>query len=182
VNTQKLLKIFNKKALEWLSDLKAIDDLLIHRKPTERSWSYSEVYDHAMRVSRSYQIPNLKISVTESAQRRKRKNKYGIAVFNIGIRKNIKMKMEEFPAPLVENFTPVKRSKTELIQDFSAFIQEVNDLEDLLNTSTKDNKQYHPMFGDISTKEWFALIELHMWQHDKQKNKIKKYLEANSSK
>ena len=182
MKTHKLLKIFNKKAIDWLSDLKGIDNQLIHKKPTENSWSYSEVYDHAMRVSRSYQIPNLKTSLTESAERRKRKNKYGIAVFNIGIRKNIEMKMENFPAPLVENFTPVKRSKNELIQDFTSFIQEVNDLEHLLNTSTKDNKHYHPMFGDISTKEWFALIELHMWQHDKQKDKIKKYLEAKSTK
>lgn len=159
-----------------------MDDELIHLKPSENNWSYSEVYDHVMRVGRSYQIPNLKTSVSESAQRKKRKNKYGIAVFNLGIRKNIKMKMEEFPAPLVENFTPVKRSKNELVQDFTSFIQEVNDLEDLLDKSSKDNKHYHPMFGDISTKEWFALIELHIWQHDKQKKKIKEYLEYNTTK
>ena len=35
------------------------------------------------------------------------------------------------------------------------------------------------MFGDISTKEWFSLIELHIWQHDKQREKIKMYLETN---
>ena len=88
------------------------------------------------------------------------------------------MKMEEFPKPLVTDFTPVSRSKEDLFQDFLAFIEEVNNLEDILHTSTKKQKQYHPMFGDIRTKEWFALIELHIWQHDKQKEKIKKYLKS----
>lgn len=37
------------------------------------------------------------------------------------------------------------------------------------------------MFGDISTKERFALIELHIWQHDKQKEKIKKYLHSRTT-
>ena len=32
------------------------------------------------------------------------------------------------------------------------------------------------MLGDINTKEWFSLIEFHIWLHDKQRNKIKKYL------
>ena len=35
------------------------------------------------------------------------------------------------------------------------------------------------MLGDINTKEWFSLIEFHIWLHDKQRNKIKKYLETN---
>ena len=178
MSTRKLLNKFNKKANQWLLDLQEMseEDILIN--PTEKLWSIAEVYDHVMRVTRTYQIPNLKLSVTESARRKKRKNKYGIAVFDFGIRKNIKMKMEEFPKPLVTDFTPVKRHKKELLADFSDFIKEVNDLEEILNNSTKKDKQYHPMFGDINTKEWFALIELHIWQHDKQKEKIKRYLET----
>jgi len=86
------------------------------------------------------------------------------------------MRMENFPKPLVEAFTPIKRSKSELIKDFRLFIEEVNNLEEILDKSTKKNKQYHPLFGDISTKEWFALIELHIWQHDKQKKSIMEFL------
>ena len=176
MNTNKLLDRFNNKANEWLEDLRMLEEEVIHMRPTEKTWAMSEVYDHVMRVARSYQIPNMKKSVTEHAKRKKRKNKYGIAIFNIGYRKNVHMKMEEFPQPLVEAFTPVKRDKHELLDDFSAFIKEVNDLRDILETSTKNDKHYHPMFGDINTKEWFALIELHIWQHDKQREKIKKYI------
>ncbi|MBT3548190.1 MAG: hypothetical protein HN487_10940, partial [Flavobacterium sp.] len=131
------------------------------------------------RVSRSYQIPNLKKSVTESAERKKRKNKYGIAIFDFGYRKNVHIKMEGFPKPLVENFTPIKRDKDELVRDFLLFIKEVNDLQEILEKSSKENKQYHLMLGDINTKEWFSLIEFHIWLHDKQRNKIKKYLATN---
>ena len=118
----------------------------------------------------------MKKSLTAYAERKKGKNKYGLAVFNLGIRKDIKMKMETFPQPLVEAFTPQKRDKAELLQDFREFIDEVNNLEELLDQSTKKDKQYHPMFGDINTKEWFALIELHIWQHKKQKKGILEFL------
>lgn len=179
MDTKKALDQFNRKANEWLVDLRMIDEEVLQIKPTEKSWSLSEVYDHVMRVARHYQIPNLRKSVTESAQRKKSKNKYGIAIFNLGYRKNVHMKMEEFPKPLVEAFTPTKRAKNDLVKDFLFFIKEVNDLQEILEKSDKDDKQYHPMFGDINTKEWFALIELHIWQHDKQREKIKKYLETN---
>ena len=176
METKKLLNIFNKKINTWLLDLEQMDENLISIKPSENSWSMAELYDHVMRVGRSYQIPNLKQSITASAKTKKRKNLTGLAIFNLGVRKNIKMRMENFPAPLVEAFTPEKRSKSDLIKDFKLFIEEVNDLKEILNNSTKKNKQYHPMFGDITTKEWFALIELHIWQHDKQKKSIKDFL------
>ena len=179
MDVKKMLDIFNRKANEWLVDLRMMDEEIIQIKPTEKSWSISEVYDHVMRVARSYQIPNLKESITESAKRKKSKNKYGIAIFNLGYRKNVHIKMEEFPKPLVEAFTPSKRVKNDLINDFLSFIKEVNELQDIIEKSGKEHKQYHFMFGDINTREWFSLIELHIWLHDKQKAKIKRYIETN---
>ena len=178
MDTKKIVDRFNIKANKWLVDLRMMDHEIIHIKPTEKSWSLSEVYDHIMRVARSYQIPNLKKSITDLAKRKKSKNKYGIAIFNLGYRKNMHIKMEEFPKPLVEAFTPKQRNKNELVDDFLAFIKEVNELQEILDNSSKENKHYHPMFGDINTKEWFSLIELHMWHHDKQREKIKRYLET----
>ena len=68
--------------------------------------------------------------------------------------------MEKFPKPLVESFTPTKRDKRDLVKDFLSFIKEVNELQDILEKSGKEHKQYHFMFGDINTREWFSLIEL----------------------
>lgn len=169
----KVLERFNKKAKEWMSDLKEIKESDFSVNPIENFWSYAEVYDHVMRVARNYQIPNLKKSVTPLAKRIKKKNWIGIAIFNLGVRKQTKMIMQNFPAPLVEDFTPVKRSKADILEDFGRFIEEVNSLADIVSKSSKNNKHYHPLFGDINTKEWFALIELHIDQHDKQKEKIK---------
>ena len=71
MDAKKMLNLFNRKANEWLVDLRMMDEEIIQIKPTEKSWSISEVYDHVMRVARSYQIPNLKESITESAKRKK---------------------------------------------------------------------------------------------------------------
>ena len=67
MNTNKLLNRFNNKANEWLEDLRMMEEEVIHIRPAEKSWAMAEVYDHVMRVARSYQIPNLKKSVTEYA-------------------------------------------------------------------------------------------------------------------
>ena len=72
MDAKKMLNLFNRKANEWLVDLRMMDEEIIQIKPTEKSWSISEVYDHVMRVARSYQIPNLKESITESAIRKKK--------------------------------------------------------------------------------------------------------------
>ncbi len=174
--TEKVLYKFNKRANDWLADLQALKEEKIQRRPTEKSWSIAELYDHVMRVARTYQIPHFHKSLSDNAERKKRKNKYGIALFNLGIRKKVKIKMEEFPAPLVADFTPQKRKKADLENDFITFIKEVNDLEEILKNSTKQHKQYHPMFGDLTAREWFSLIELHIWHHEKQKDGIKEVL------
>ena len=71
MDAKKMLNKFNRTANEWLVDLRMMDEEIIQIKPTEKSWSIAEVYDHVMRVARSYQIPNLKESITESAKRKK---------------------------------------------------------------------------------------------------------------
>ena len=75
----KILAKFNKKAKEWLADLEKVEAEKIQLRPTEKSWSFAEMYDHVMKVARTYQIPNMKKSITESAKRKKRKNKHLIS-------------------------------------------------------------------------------------------------------
>ena len=152
MRTKALITRFNTRANEWLIDLKKSDSAFLLKKPTEDLWSLAEVYDHVMRVARHYQIPNLKSSMTATAYRKKRKNVKGFAVFNLGVRKNVTMRLEKWPMPIVKAFTPLRRNKLDLIEDFSAFIKEVNSLESSLNQSTRKNKHYLPFFGDIATK------------------------------
>ena len=173
---QKIYYLFDNKAASWLHDLEEVDGTKIQLRPAEKLWSFAEVYDHVMKVTRTYQIPNLKKSLTDTAVRKRRKSMQAMIVFHTTIRKNVHLKLEKFPQDLIEKFTPVKRTKEDLLIDFKKFIQEVNDLKEIVNKSTSQNKQYHPLFGDITTKEWFALVEQHMWQHDKQMRKLKEFL------
>ena len=105
----------------------------------------------------------------------------GLAIFDLVYRKNVRMRMEEFPEKLVNLFSPVKREKADLMVDFTSFIDEVKSLEQKVLNSNSKQRQYHPMFGDISTKEWYYLIEFHMWQHNKQKKKIMSILHTKRS-
>jgi len=176
MKTAYVLDKFNNKAKEWLEDLERVDNEKIQLRPAEKSWSFAEVFDHIMKVARNYQIPNLKKSVSDSPKRKRKKGFFGFAVFNFGYRRNIHLKMEKFPQWMIDLFTPENRSKEDLLKDFKDFIKEVNDLEEILINSTSKNKNHHPLFGDINTKEWFSLIEQHMWQHDKQLRKLKEFL------
>ena len=178
----KTIDQFNKIASDWLTNLekKSEEEILIN--PCEGCWSLSELYDHIIRVARSYQIPNFKKSITAEAERKKRKNLIGFAIFNLGLRKvNKTIKMEKFPKPLVEKLTPKKQNKIDLIKDFKLFIKEVNNLKQILIISSKQNKQYHPMFGDISTKDWLTIIIFHINHHEKQKIRINHFLESRQS-
>lgn len=176
MNTKRAIERFETLADEWLMDLKMWDAEIIQINPDHKTWSLSEVYDHVMKVARTYQIPSLKQSLTNKAIRKRSKNLAGRPIFDLVYRKQVHMRMEEFPTRFTELFSPVKRSKEDLVEDFSAFIQEVKGLHQSVLNSTSVNKHFHPMFGDISTKEWYYLIEFHMWQHNKQKEKIINYI------
>ena len=176
MNSTRILNKFNRRAQEWLLDLTALSEQKISRKPAVDSWSVGELYDHIMRVARTYQIPNFKKSLTDESVQRKRKNTIGFAIFNLGIRKQVKIRMEDFPAPLVQDFTPVQRPKEELLNDFNDFIEEVNALHTELSSAPKTARHYHPMFGDIHSGEWFSLIEIHMAHHEVQRRRIYKII------
>ncbi len=60
----------------------------------------------------------------------------------------------------------------DLIQEFKFSIKQVNEFKEILDKKSTSDKDSPPMFGDINTKEWFRLIALHIWQHDKQNSKI----------
>ncbi|MDW3192966.1 MAG: hypothetical protein R8G66_11400 [Cytophagales bacterium] len=176
MNAQRAIARFDQLADEWLVDLKMWDAEIIQINPDPKTWSLAEVYDHVMKVARTYQIPCLKQSLTDGAIRKRSKNLTGIAIFDLVYRKQVHMRMEEFPTKFIDLFSPIKRTKEDLVEDFSSFIQEVKDLQQPVLESSSANKHFHPMFGDISTKEWYYLIEFHIWQHNKQKEKIINYL------
>ena len=124
MNIKRTIARFDQLAEEWLEDLNMLEADIIHLNPNSTTWSLAEVYDHVIKVARTYQMPCLKQSLTEEASRKRRKNLAGIAIFDLVYRKNVHMRMEDFPQRFVQQFSPVKRDKDVLIADFTAFIQE----------------------------------------------------------
>jgi uncharacterized damage-inducible protein DinB len=81
MNKLKTFDYFNKVANTWLEDLEAKNEEDILINPFEGSWSISELYDHIMKVARTYQIPNFKKSVTTRKNFGSRKESIRIYLF-----------------------------------------------------------------------------------------------------
>lgn len=163
---------FQKISEQWLFDLKNYDEDLLYSKPSEKHWCLAELYDHIMRVAKSYQIPNFHKCIKNDIKEGDSKNMKGYLIFDLNVLPYRKIKMESFPTDIVTNFTPENRDRKELIEDFEKFIQEVKKEAELLNNYDKSIRHFHPFFGMINAKEWFSLIEIHMRHHEVQKKRL----------
>ncbi|MCB0388781.1 MAG: DinB family protein [Winogradskyella sp.] len=167
---------FNKKAQEWLNFLELIDEDTVLKNPHPKSWSLSELYDHVVKVAITYQIPNALKEMTDERELKKAQNPFAFLLFDLNVLPRLNIKMENFPPDLVAKFTPEKHSKAEVITNFKRLIELVHETAQQLNNVTKTDRTYHPMFGTITAKKWFRLIEIHLRHHDKQRFRILKQL------
>lgn len=62
---KKYIDRFNKKAQQWLDFIEEIDGTIVIKRPTKNSWSLSELYDHVIKVAKTYQLPNTIKATTE---------------------------------------------------------------------------------------------------------------------
>lgn len=169
---------FIKTSREWMEELKKFDDQSIALKPSENQWGIAELYDHIMKVARTYQIYNFHKCLREGVKKGYSKNYIGFVIFDLKYLPNRKMRMESFPTKLVNDFTPILKSKNELIEEFAQFIEEVSSLEKYIVASDSSKKHRHPLFGWINATEWFRLIEIHMAHHLPQRKRISAFVSS----
>lgn len=173
---QKHIKRFETKAQEWLNFIEDLDEEMILKNPQPKSWSLSELYDHVIKVATTYQIPHALKATGKEREMRKGQNSFAFLLFDLNVLPRLNIRMENFPPDLVEKFTPEKQSKSGVITNFKEFVQLVGQTASQLKNATKDDKTYHPMFGTITAKKWFRLVEIHLRHHDKQRFRILKEL------
>ena len=172
------LRAFEKTANHWAEDLMNYEESELYLSPAVNEWCLAELYDHIMRVGRTYQLPNFHRCLNNDIVKGKPKNIKAYIIFDLNILPYRKIKMQSFPPEIVTNFTPQKRKKQALIEDFNVFIEEVKDAWKLLENFDKNKKHYHPFFGMINAKEWYALVEIHMRHHIPQKKRLEKLFHA----
>jgi len=49
-----IVAAFKKISLQWITDLQTFSDERLYYKPSESEWCLAELYDHTMRVARTY--------------------------------------------------------------------------------------------------------------------------------
>lgn len=176
MNKKKAIVRFVRTSEEWLNDLKNFKDEQIALKASENQWCLAELYDHIMRVARTYQIPNFRKCLSEGVRKPLAKNYKGFVIFDVNYLPYTKMRMESFPTKIMNDFTPTIKPKQELIEEFESFIEEVKSLESELLSSHSSIKYLHPLFGWINATEWFRLIEIHTRHHLPQRERIKNFI------
>jgi len=170
------LKAFDKIADNWFTDLKNYTDDQLFLKPSEDEWSLAELYDHIMRVARTYQMPNFQKCLDNDGTKGTPKNLKAYVIFDLNILSYRKIKIASFPKDIILDFTPQKRAKEGLAEDFIKFIDEIKTHARSLNTYDKKSKNHHPFFGEINARDWFSLVEIHMRHHHPQKRRLEQLI------
>ncbi|NAS29510.1 hypothetical protein GTQ40_00860 [Flavobacteriaceae bacterium R38] len=166
------LKAFEKIAETWVTDLKNYTEDQLYIKPSEDHWNLAELYDHIMRVARTYQMPNFQKCLDNTGSEGPAKNIKAYLIFDLNFLPRRKIRIASFPKEIILNFTPEKRAKQELIEDFNTFIAETRQYASFLDNYNSKAKNFHPFFGMIDAKDWFSLVEIHMRHHQPQKKRL----------
>ncbi|MDH7445133.1 hypothetical protein [Aquimarina sp. 2201CG14-23] len=166
------IAIFKKRSETWLQDLEHYDQEKLYHKPSSDQWCLAELYDHIIRVAKTYQIPNFHRCIQNDIKEGKSKNSAAYLIFNFNFLPSRTIKMESFPPKIVSNFTPEILERDILENNFREFIIEILAKESLLHQCDRAIKHNHPFFGMINAVEWFSLIEIHMRHHESQKKRL----------
>ncbi|WP_298541337.1 hypothetical protein [uncultured Aquimarina sp.] len=163
---------FKKRSEKWYLDLKNYNQESLYYKPSSDQWSLAELYDHIMRVAKTYQLPNFHKCIKNDIKNGKPKNGAAYLIFNLNIIPSRNIKMESFPSKIVVDFTPEILERDRLENNFKEFITETVSMGDLIKNCDTKIKHNHPFFGMINAIEWFSLIEIHMRHHERQKKRL----------
>ncbi|AXT51056.1 hypothetical protein D1818_09540 [Aquimarina sp. BL5] len=164
--------VFKKRSEKWYQDLQNYSQESLYHKPSSDQWTLAELYDHIMRVAKTYQLPNFHKCIDNDTRNGKPKNSAAYLIFNLNITPSRNIKMESFPSKIVADFTPEILDRDILENNFKEFIAETISKESLVKKCDTKIKHSHPFFGMINAIEWFSLIEIHMRHHERQKKRL----------
>ncbi|MFD2564437.1 hypothetical protein [Aquimarina rubra] len=74
---------FKKRSEKWYWDLQSYSQESLYHKPSSDQWSLAELYDHIIRVAKTYQLPNFHKCIENDTKKGKPKNGIGYLIFNI---------------------------------------------------------------------------------------------------
>ncbi|MQR97053.1 DinB family protein [Fictibacillus phosphorivorans] len=158
--------INDKVRQDLLAEVKGINNEDLNKKPSESEWSIKEILEHlylmegGIAKNIKHQLQNGKVVNAE------------MKPIEATVNRNIKVDAPEFAVPSSE-FASIE----ELKMNLAATHQHLLDIENTAEEKDLEAKGFsHPIFGDISLKQWIPFVAYHEQRHILQIKEVKEKL------
>ncbi|MEK3805433.1 DinB family protein [Bacillus sp. FSL H8-0547] len=150
-----------------IADLQQYPDQKISKIPSDGSWSLGQMHQHLIEVSLEY-LENAEGCESVSADPALKKTDEGKRLFERGEFPPIKIKLPDLPGNTPSN----NRTKQELLQGLLEVEKRMEQQEKRAAETNPACKQRHGGFGWLNAEEWYALVDMHLRHHLRQKKEI----------
>ncbi|MFS0554939.1 DinB family protein [Brevibacillus sp. 179-C9.3 HS] len=172
MNTVEILNKFEDVTNHYLHELEGFSMEQLLQKPSEDEWSIGQMYLHLIQSARYMQLGSVEKcrqggpAVAEAGSC---KTEIGQAIFAQGSLPPVRVKVPASPA-----YTPAQPDSKEQLRDgLNGVLAQMKELEPTLDDIPAQHTAPHPAFGDLTAKEWFAIVEMHYRHHLLQLNRLK---------
>jgi len=173
VNAEKIYQTkFLPTAKYLLKELDYYGEKQFKKQTPVSSWTIGQLYHHLIQGSQDYHFKAIKACLAKSKENQpKKKTLAGFFIFTFNRFPPIKSKVPN-------GYTPEQIENTAKAKDMMfGFLKEMQKLA--IEIDKVNNNSYrvnHKILGNLTAKEWYLLISLHIEHHLTQKKKIDKIL------
>lgn len=159
--------LINDKVREDLYlEVQGLSDETLNKKPSDREWSIKQILEHLYLMEGGIAktiLHQLKNGETVNASSKP---------IEASINREIKVDAPEFAVPSDEFATLV-----ELKEKLAATHQKLREIDNTVDEKDLDEKGFpHPIFGNISLKQWIPFVGYHEQRHILQIKEVKEKL------
>ncbi|MGA4721171.1 DinB family protein [Fictibacillus nanhaiensis] len=151
---------------DLFTEVEGLNDENLNRKPSENEWSIKQILEHlylmegGIAKNIKHQLQNGKVVNADKKP------------IEATINREIKVDAPEFAVPTSE-FASIEELKMKL----AATHQHLLDIENTADEKDLESKGFpHPIFGDISLKQWIPFVAYHEQRHILQIKEVKEKL------
>jgi DinB superfamily len=170
-----IVKDFNRTLDSWINGLQSINFVQLCTKPSSNSWSLGQVSMHLLE-STYYYLDQARACASSDDHVQEEMSPEAKIMF-----RNNAFPDEIIEGPPSNAATPQPTNKEELLSDLLKLKTEINQVAQLISSSSCKGKEKHPGLNYFDAREWLQFAEMHFRHHVKQKERINEFLKSNLS-
>lgn len=168
----KVYKKFDRTVTRWEKALDKYSEQDLKKSPGPGIWTVGQVYEHITASTLNFHAKQIEQCLQTSANREKRKSKWGYLALIID-----RIPPVNIPIPPEENVVAIQPPGKPFIREkLQELRSRFSSLADQIDANPRSGKTGHPGMGYLLAVEWFALIEMHLRYHWKDKRVADKAL------